>query len=406
MRFYEISLLAGAFILIAFAFHLFTYTKGILLLNRLLAVLFLSRGVQNLFLLLVSLNQLAGFALVFELMLFLMYLAPAAAYLYVRSFTADDSKLHSKDLIHLIPPLIVLVNIIPLLFASYSDKLDMLNQFVLNEDLLNPKATILIPLRYQYIIRSLIFIIYLGFAWKVALKARKKERDRLYLAGSSFLYYFLFFLSLLQILALSASLYTTFSKTPVSLLGIDHFFISPIGILMLLFIMFLVRNPLVLYGNLQIAVPGPVKVSDSQEAAQQEDSETNQIPDIEILYTQEQIKHLLERIQNQMAHEKLFLDPDLNIRKLAEKSDLPVHHYSFLLNQVLNKKFREYINQYRINHCISQYSEDSEVYTLDFLSREAGFRNRKTFISAFKNETGLTPSKYFKRKSDSKTDQG
>ena len=406
MSFFEISLLAGAILLIVFAFHLFTYTKGNLLLNRLLAVLFLSRGVQNLFLLLVSLDQLAGFAIVFEMMLFLMYLAPAAAYLYVRSFTADDSKLHSKDFIHLIPPLIILVNMIPILFATYADKLEMLNQFVLNEDLLNPKATILIPLRYQYIIRSLIFMIYLGFAWKVALQARKKGRDQNQLAGSSFLYYFLFFLSLLQILALSASVYTTISKTPVGSLGINHFFIGPVGILMLLFILFLVRNPLALYGNLQIALPGSVKLPDSQEATHPKDSEANQIPDIEILYTQEQIKSLLERIQNQMAREKLFLDPDLNIRKLAEKSDLPVHHYSFLLNQVLNKKFREYINQYRINYCISQYSEQSEAYTLDYLSREAGFRNRNTFISAFKNETGLTPSKYFKRKFDSKTDQG
>ena len=170
-----------------------------------------------------------------------------------------------------------------------------------------------------------------------------------------------------------------------------------------MFILFFIRHPRVLYGNISFEPAGSLKEKPESAADQPSPIVTEDLAEARPLLTPDQIKNYLDRLHTQMLEEKPFLNTELTMVQLAGQFQIPLHHYSFLLNQYLKKNFREYINQYRINYCIDQYSDESEAYTLEFLSRKAGFRNRNTFISAFKNETGLTPSRYFKRGFDSKS---
>ena len=404
MSFFEIAILIGAVILITFSLHLLTYLKGNNLLNQLLGFTFLTRGVQNLFILFLSNHQLINSPSFFAFSLVLMVLTPASIYLYIRTFVNDETKLRVKDLFHLIPGLLATVNIFPFLSASYSGKQEMIMQFIFNNDVYNQHATLLIPLLFQHIIRSILLLVYLGFAWNIVIRAQRKGKIYIHFNERIYLYVFLSASTIICISSLASSSFSIIDKINVESILLNPALTNPFGLLLIFYIIFILRYPQVLYGNLKLAriIPNHLHTqNDNQETA---DPIVKENANVSSLFSKEQIETLLEQIQNQMISEKPFLDPDLNIRKLAEMSNLPAHHYSYLLNQALNKNFREYLNQYRINYCISQYNEESEGYTLDYISREAGFRNRSTFIAAFKNETGLTPSKYFKRGFDSKID--
>ena len=62
--------------------------------------------------------------------------------------------------------------------------------------------------------------------------------------------------------------------------------------------------------------------------------------------------------------------------------------------------FKDYINQYRIEHYIHRVETDPDVsrITQEALAIQCGFNNRQTFTNAFKKHTSMTPSAYFKEK--------
>ena len=60
--------------------------------------------------------------------------------------------------------------------------------------------------------------------------------------------------------------------------------------------------------------------------------------------------------------------------------------------------FSSYINDLRIKKAILIISqkEDVNIYKLEGIAKQVGFKNRTTFITAFKNYTGVTPSFFMK----------
>jgi len=91
MSFFEIAMIAGIMILFAFAIQLFALSKGNFLLNRLLGFVFLSRGVQSLLFLFISLSDHSSFSFITSVMPVIIFLGPPAFYLYIRSFVYDKT---------------------------------------------------------------------------------------------------------------------------------------------------------------------------------------------------------------------------------------------------------------------------------------------------------------------------
>ena len=62
----------------------------------------------------------------------------------------------------------------------------------------------------------------------------------------------------------------------------------------------------------------------------------------------------------------------------------------------LEKTFPQYINDLRIEYIISQWKTEEKFrnYSIESISKEAGFKARSSFLSAFKEKTGETPSGY------------
>jgi len=94
------------------------------------------------------------------------------------------------------------------------------------------------------------------------------------------------------------------------------------------------------------------------------------------------------------AHTK----PGYTITDLSKGVKIPIHQISKWLNQYEQKNFNEFLNELRINELFKLIQADNALlqkYNLRALANMVGFKNRTTFISAFKKVTGKTPRIYF-----------
>jgi AraC-like DNA-binding protein len=98
-----------------------------------------------------------------------------------------------------------------------------------------------------------------------------------------------------------------------------------------------------------------------------------------------------------MKEKKPFLQKRYALNDLASDLKVPQHHLSYLLNNIFQVRFNDYINQLRIQYLEERLaSEDLSHMTMEGLALEAGFSSRITFIRVVQKQTGQNPSTYFK----------
>jgi len=114
--------------------------------------------------------------------------------------------------------------------------------------------------------------------------------------------------------------------------------------------------------------------------------------------TSELKKRYLNRLVEYIEKEKPYLDFNLTLSELSSKSKIPVHYLSQVINEVLDKNFYTFINEYRIKEAIKMFTHPNykEKSILDILY-EVGFNSRSTFYSLFQKITGETPSAFRKK---------
>ena len=98
-----------------------------------------------------------------------------------------------------------------------------------------------------------------------------------------------------------------------------------------------------------------------------------------------------------MKEEKIYLDPDLTLKKLSEKLFVHYNHLSQIVNDQLNQSFNDFVNNYRIAEAkfMLKDPEESEKTILE-IAYDVGFYSKSVFNTAFKKFTGLTPSQFRK----------
>lgn len=104
-----------------------------------------------------------------------------------------------------------------------------------------------------------------------------------------------------------------------------------------------------------------------------------------------------ERLTRAMEKDRLYLDPTLNLEKIAEHISLSPRQVSELLNQHKSVNFNNFMNQYRLEEFKSRLSSlDLDKFTIVGLAFECGFSSAPTFQRIFKTATGMSPSSYLK----------
>ena len=110
------------------------------------------------------------------------------------------------------------------------------------------------------------------------------------------------------------------------------------------------------------------------------------------------LKSLIQRLEDLMKIEKLFLMPELALADVAKKLGVPRHHLTQALNTQLGKNFYTYINEYRVKTVIESLKKsENRQFTVLAIALECGFNSKSTFNSVFKKITGLTPSDFIRQ---------
>ena len=111
----------------------------------------------------------------------------------------------------------------------------------------------------------------------------------------------------------------------------------------------------------------------------------------------QEIENLKEKLQVKLEEEHLFLDSKISLMLLSKAIGTTTNNLSWLLNNVYQKKFYEFINEYRIQAFLELIQQNKhKTTTLFALAMDVGFNSKSTFNKAFKSYTNQTPSAYIK----------
>jgi AraC-like DNA-binding protein len=115
-------------------------------------------------------------------------------------------------------------------------------------------------------------------------------------------------------------------------------------------------------------------------------------------FSSENLMHLKGRLTNLMDTERLFLDNELGLPELAKEMAISSHDLSYLLNEGFGVNFFQFINTYRVNEAKQlMLSGKNNHLNILGIAYNAGFNSKTTFNTAFKKETGLSPSQYIQQ---------
>jgi AraC-type DNA-binding domain-containing proteins len=297
-----------------------------------------------------------------------------AFYLYVLLMTGIIYRPQWKDVIHLIPLIISLAVITPMLFLPNDDF-----SFVLESS----KRTLPWQFNLVNMMLALQCIIYVTLSY-IKLRRYNNEVKNLF---SDIQKISVFWLQGLITTALV--LFVTIFPPIIYFQKLDYFlYFLPIGLnCIYLFLVFkTLSSPILFTPKIREVLSLKNEIDDKLKITAR--SLSTKVPD-------PQLSMIAERLVCFFEEHKPYLNPELNIKLLSEQIGILIHPMSAALNQQIGMNFYDFVNSYRIKYAINLLNEqNAEKYKIDFLVQESGFKSRSVFYSAFKKETGCTPSEF------------
>jgi AraC-like DNA-binding protein len=92
-----------------------------------------------------------------------------------------------------------------------------------------------------------------------------------------------------------------------------------------------------------------------------------------------------------MVADRLYLDPDLTLARIARRLHVPVKQLSAAVNRSRGENVSRLINGFRIRHACERLVADESVTAAVFNS---GFNTKSNFNREFLRVTGGTPSEF------------
>lgn len=110
-----------------------------------------------------------------------------------------------------------------------------------------------------------------------------------------------------------------------------------------------------------------------------------------------EIEALKERLKFLIEEEHIYTQADLTLKQFSEKLNTSNNNLSWLLNNIYDQSFYEFINSLRLNAFIKKIERlEHKKVTILALALEVGFNSKSTFNKVFKSTYGCTPSQYIK----------
>jgi AraC-like DNA-binding protein len=316
------------------------------------------------------------------------------AYFYVRS-TVTKKAFRSSDFIHGLPLLFYLVDYSPFFTMGTREKSNaILNDLSTPFDINRYDEGWFTP-RWFHVVSAYTLM---GCYWVFQLRMEYKEyfvKKRARLQQHKFLRNWLFVFTGMQAFAfLPVILSYNERQGELQWLVILASIASPIAFATL----WLLFQPEILYGLKFKARQETSEVSATSDSKQPLTTGRNyHLSGSAVQSTPTLNNELLLSLNKVMLENKKFLQHKYSINDLAIDLNMSSHQLSYFLNEHLQVSFPDFLNKYRIEHCISRIKKgDAQRFTLEGLGFECGFNNRNSFRDAFKRFTGSTPSEYIR----------
>lgn len=103
------------------------------------------------------------------------------------------------------------------------------------------------------------------------------------------------------------------------------------------------------------------------------------------------VAEIMAALDDLVRRERLYLDPDLTLARMARRLGYPLKQVSTAINAVTGENVSRYINKYRIEHACAELSAGQNVTTTMLAS---GFNTKSNFNREFLRITGKTPSQW------------
>ena len=341
-----------------------------------------------LFLILYS-EYILQFPHVFKTGLPLNFLIAPFSYLYVRAVLFNEKKIQKRDLIHLIPFVIVFINYIPFYLLPVNEKVTVIqNSLNYWPDTFKYQAGFL-PENFSILFRLILAIIYLVLQWNLILSYKKVHKEssiqiqisnvlkwlKLFTITSTVIFFGIIGFMLTVFFLPSYYNDDLLMQIPSLLVSVGFFVMAA----------YLLTHPEILSGLPFVKykeVPSDV-INDK----------SYMFP-----YINEDYKLEMERIVDYFKIEKPYLNKDLNINQVSVALAIPSRELSFIINNHFGQRFNDFLNKYRIEYITKKINKEYlSNYTIEGIASEAGFASKSTFNLAFKKYHQCTPTEYFSK---------
>ena len=119
-----------------------------------------------------------------------------------------------------------------------------------------------------------------------------------------------------------------------------------------------------------------------------------------VLLGKEEQQVFKEKLLNHFKDDKPYLDSQLSLNSVANHLEIHPNKLSFLINELIEINFNEFINQYRLKHFKKiALNPKFKNITILGLAYDSGFNSKTVFNTFFKKETGITPKQWVKSQS-------
>jgi AraC-like DNA-binding protein len=302
-----------------------------------------------------------------------VFLFGPVLYLYTQSIIYRDFKLNWKDLWHAAPFLVLTV-----FYQVYYHMQSAEYQLQIQKSILERS----LPVSFYFFA----FLIYAHVATYILLSFRHlgyyrhRIRDSFSSLEKINLGWLSFMLSAFAFLLLISFVYTF-----VPVVGLREWF-DPLFISAFIFIFFFaiaivwqgLRQPQIFSG-----IEQPAEKAEPKYAGSIGDDER---------------RNLLEISRRLMEEEKIFLDPELTLDKMAAKTPFSQKRLSQLINDSYGQNFFDFVNSFRIREAEKLLRQTAQSrQTILEVMYACGFNSKSSFNTIFRQKTGMTPSDYRKQ---------
>ncbi|CAL2092967.1 helix-turn-helix transcriptional regulator [Tenacibaculum sp. 190524A05c] len=110
-----------------------------------------------------------------------------------------------------------------------------------------------------------------------------------------------------------------------------------------------------------------------------------------------QENHRIHKMKLIMESEELFKDAKLTRESFAEKLGISSSSVTRILKEQEQISFTDFVNSYRIELAKKMLKDHRfEIFSLEAIGKEVGFKSRSSFYETFKKQVGVSPGKFKK----------